>query len=58
MRNEAPGRHEPEAARDEGRAATAEREAQEPAAERPAVAGVSWRDEWLRPYRRAWVPPA
>lgn len=55
--NATPGRREPEAAREEGRAATAEREAQRPAAARPAVAEVNWRNEWLKPYRRAWVPP-
>lgn len=57
MTDQAPSREAREAARDEGRAATAEREVPGPAAARPAVAGVSWRDEWLRPYRRAWVPP-
>lgn len=55
MTDKAPSREAREAARDEGRAATAEREAPDPASPRPAVAGVI--AEWLRPYRRAWVPP-
>ena len=38
---DAPGRERGEAARDERRAATAEREVPGPAAARPAVAGVS-----------------
>ncbi len=48
--NEAPGRGQGVAARDERRAATAERDVPGPAASRPAVAGVS-------PVVLAWITP-